>query len=99
MGKKKNFKGGLDGLLASSVEKPVQPVVVTENTSNTGNVENTEVQTDAPENIGILFERINLLKSELLLWRTGELTVEKFRDSLKKNGLYYSPEENKILKS
>ena len=97
MGKKKNFKGGLDGLLSSSVEKPVQPIVV-ENSQITENSETSEEVVIIPESIGILSERINLMKTELLFWRTGELTPEKFHESLEKNGLYFSENENKILK-
>ncbi len=46
-----------------------------------------------------LEDRIKLLERELHLWRTGKLTIDKFEKSLKKHGLYYNPETNRIERS
>jgi hypothetical protein len=40
--------------------------------------------------------KIELLNQELMFWRTGKLTVEKFHDSLKNKNLVYNTNTNKI---
>jgi len=50
------------------------------------------------EQIKQLRNRIDLLEKELFLWRTGKLTVEKFKKSLKEHGLKYNENTNQIEK-
>ncbi|MBR4215659.1 MAG: hypothetical protein IKR94_10105 [Bacteroidales bacterium] len=94
---KKNFKGGLDSLIESSLgitkediernrmeqeQKPTEPEGVT-----------TVVDT---KEIEYLKYKIADLKSELYLWRSGKLTVETFAESLKNHGLVYNDKTNEI---
>jgi hypothetical protein len=40
--------------------------------------------------------KITKLKEELILWRTGKLTLDIFNKGLKENNLTYNPETDKF---
>ena len=121
---KKGFKGGLDSLLKSTLNKDDNPLAKTFNLgvsnktiptkkSSTKTKQSTQNKTEKEQKPQIeeitkkqnsdsenesLIIKIELLKQELKLWRTGELTQEKFHESLKKKGLKYNVEKNQIEK-
>ncbi len=86
---KKNFKSGLDSLLSSSgITKKSKE----ENTEKKEKV----IKEPANDEKHWLLLKIDSLNEELKLWRTGQLTVEKFQKSLKDINFSYNPETNKI---
>lgn len=94
---KKNFKGGLDSLIESSLgitkedierNRMEQEHKATESDGVTTVVDTKEIE--------YLKYKIADLKSELYLWRSGKLTVETFAESLKNHGLAYNDKTNEI---
>ena len=94
---KKNFKGGLDSLIESSLgitkedierNRMEQEQKATESDGVTTVVDTKEIE--------YLKYKIADLKSELYLWRSGKLTVETFAESLKNHGLAYNDKTNEI---
>ncbi len=83
---KKTFKSGLDSLLSSTgLEKDTER---TEKISEKKEISQKEQHW--------LLHKIERLRKELKLWRTGELNLDKFKASLEKNNLRYNPETNEI---
>ena len=87
---KKSFKGGLDNLLASAglkkkseEKKPVEKKIDTDQKLSDDNKHWIMIQMDK-------------LNQELRLWRTGQINVQEFHDSLKKHGLKYNVDTNEI---
>lgn len=90
---RKSFKGGLDNLLASAGIKkkiPEQEKVLTKK-------ELAKVQKLTDEEKHWLIIKNENLKKELALWRTGNLSVEEFHNSIKKFGLKYDVENNELV--
>jgi len=90
---KKSFKSGLDNLLASAgiKKKNVSEEISVEKKQE---VKKDGISEDEKYWLQIKTER---LEEELYLWRTGELSVNEFNDSLKKHGLKYKSETNEIV--
>ncbi len=93
---KKSFKNGLDNLLASAgiKKKVISPVISSEKKEKSGI--NEGLQKDNKYWLQIKNER---LSEELLLWRTGKLSVDKFNSSLKEHGLKYKSGTNEIIEN
>lgn len=94
MGKKKSFKGGLDSLIEDSLglskkENKKEPAKKTKKPIE----KKQEISDERLEYIEIQIKR---LKDELWKWRTGELSIEKFHESLKEYGLKYNKETNEF---
>ncbi len=96
---KKNFKGGLDSLIESSLGITKEDVersrmekegakAATESGEATVVVDTKEIE--------YLKSKIADLKSELYLWRTGKINPESFADTLKNHGLAYNDKTNEI---
>lgn len=96
---KKNFKGGLDSLIESSLGITKEDVersrmekeeakAATESGKATVVVDTKEIE--------YLKSKIADLKSELYLWRTGKINPESFADTLKNHGLAYNDKTNEI---
>ena len=92
---KKSFKSGLDNLLASAgiKKKNVSEEVSVEKQQK---VKKKEISEDEKYWLQIKTER---LEEELFLWRTGKLSVNEFNESLKKHGLKYTSDTNKIVEA
>lgn len=88
---KKTFKGGLDSLLSSSNFDNQQSQEGKENQN-----ENLPEKELSKEEQHWLLIKIKRYEKELKLWRTGELTPEKFKNSLKDHGLSYNADSNEI---
>lgn len=80
---KKSFKGGLGSLLESTFNK-----AGLEKQNNT----NSSPSTDR------LQQEIDVLKTELALWRKGELNKQLFDKNIEEAGLFYDSEANSIRK-
>lgn len=95
---KKNFKGGLDSLLSNSqIDSDIpKPPVVEENVEN--NLENSDIDSNTvsitDEERAWYIYKIELLNTELKMWRTGQLTQPKFYKSLEEKKMTYNPEDN-----
>ena len=85
---KKSFKGGLDNLLASAGIK--KKIDVKEDVAE----QKKETKDLSEEEKHWVLIKIDSLKEELKLWRSGKISVDKFHESLKKEGLKYNPEKN-----
>jgi len=87
---KKSFKGGLDNLLASAgIKKKSEEKKVNE--------EKKEVQKEpSDDEKHWLLIKLDRLDKELKMWRTGEINVNDFHESLKKHNLKYNKENNEI---
>jgi hypothetical protein len=83
---KKSFKGGLDSLLSGSIPQKEQK-------ENDAKQEQKPLSKEEKHWLQIKNER--LLK-ELHLWRTGQLDVKSFHESLETKGLKYDSEKNII---
>jgi len=79
---KKSFKSGLGSLIQNSSIE----------------FENNGVQKDTDQEEKKLRFKINQLRDELKLWRTGKLTLEIFENTLKENKLKYNPKTNEFTK-
>jgi hypothetical protein len=87
---KKSFKGGLDNLLASAGIKKRSEI------KETAQKKPDVKDSPSDDEEHWLRMKIERLKDELKLWRTGKLSVEKFNNSLKESGLVYDAESNEI---
>jgi hypothetical protein len=83
---KKNFKDGLDNLMSTT---GIQKVDI----ENFDSDQEFELSDEIKE---MLLLKISKLKEELILWRTGRLTLEIFNKGLKENNLNYDPETDKF---
>lgn len=98
---KKNFKGGLDSLIESSLGITKEDVEKSrmereqQKNAETNAAEGVVTVVDTKE-IEYLKNKIADLKSELYLWRTGIITVESFNETLKKYGLVYNDKTNEF---
>ncbi len=96
---KKNFKGGLDSLIESSLGITKEDVersrIETEEAKAATESGEATVVVDTKE-IEYLKSKIADLKSELFLWRTGKINPESFAETLKNHGLAYNDKTNEI---
>ena len=88
---KKSFIGGLDNLLASA---GIKKKSATDKKTIDKIKEKKEISDDEKHWLLIKIDRLN---EELKLWRTGNLSVNEFNQSLKKHGLSYNSETNEII--
>ena len=88
---KKSFIGGLDNLLASA---GIKKKSVTDNKTIDKIKDKKEISDDEKHWLLIKIDRLN---EELKLWRTGNLSVNEFNQSLQKHGLSYNTETNEII--
>ncbi len=84
---KKSFKGGIGFLLKESI-----------NASEKTDSELKEQNENLSSKIVWLETKISHQSLELKKWRTGELTVEKFHETLSNHKLKYLPETNSFEK-
>ena len=83
---KKNFKDGLDNLMSTTGIQKIE-----------NEINEIEENLEIPEEIKEMFLiKISKLKEELILWRTGKLTLEIFKKGLEDNNLKYDPENDKF---
>ncbi|MCQ2973182.1 MAG: hypothetical protein MJ211_00035 [Bacteroidales bacterium] len=92
---KKNFKGGLDNLIETSLGITKEDIVRQRAEKDDNSDNNSNSLVDSKE-IEYLKNKIADLKSELFLWRTGKINPESFIESLKNYGLIYNQESNEI---
>lgn len=96
---KKNFKGGLDSLIESSLGITKEDVersrMEKEEAKASRESGEATVVVDTKE-IEYLKSKIADLKSELYLWRTGKINPESFANTLKYHGLAYNDKTNEI---
>ncbi len=90
---KKSFIGGLDNLLASAGIKKKTEAKEIEKTVDE-NPQKPEIPEDEKHWLLIKMDRMN---EELQLWRSGQLNVNDFHESLKKFGLKYDQNLNQIV--
>lgn len=87
---KKTFKKGLGSLIQDtrkSIEQDAQQ----------DNEDNQHKNTEDKDSYTIrLMNQVGRLADELHLWRTGQLTVDGFKNSLAEHGLKYNEKSNKI---
>jgi len=93
---KKSFKSGLDNLLASA---GIKKKVVSEETVAVEQKKNQDKKNDKEDDKYWLQIKNERLEEELSLWRTGKLSVDEFNESLKKYGLKYKSETNRIVEA
>jgi hypothetical protein len=87
---KKNFKSGLDDLFKENIEEINN---VTETEKKVVEVpETVNVEDISDEKVKWMYIKLQRYEKELHLWRTGELTLEKFEETLEEQGLTYDPE-------
>ena len=88
---KKSFKGGLDNLLASAGLKKKSDIrkEVTKEKKETKDLPDEEKHW--------LLIKLDSLKEELKLWRSGKISIDQFHESLKNHGLKYNPDTNEFL--
>ena len=79
---KKSFKLGLGSLIRDS---------------RLENDNNNEIEFNLVSNEGLI-NKISDLNDELRLWRTGKLTTEIFKKSLKSNSMTYNEKDNSFTK-
>jgi len=89
---KKSFKGGLDNLLASAGLKKKKDILKEEISK-----EKKETADLSDDEKHWLLIKLDSLKEELQLWRSGKISVDQFHKSLKKHGLKYDPDNNEFL--
>lgn len=95
---KKNFKGGLDSLIESSLgitKEDIERSRMEREEQQNAQQQGVNVVVDTKE-IEYLKYKIADLKSELYLWRTGKITPETFVETLKNHGLAYNSKTNEI---
>lgn len=85
---KKSFIGGLDNLLASAGLKKKSEI------QKEPVEENKDSKDLSDEEKHWILIKLDSLKEELKLWRSGNLSTDQFHNSLKKHGLKYDPETN-----
>ena len=88
---KKNFKKGLNSLIESSLDDINE---LNNNKSEDKNSGKINIEDISDEKVKWLYIKMNRLEKELKLWRTGDLTVKIFRQTLQNKGLKYNPETN-----
>ncbi len=91
---KKSFKSGLDNLLASAGIKKKE---VPKDDFGDKSAESKVVKEPDADTKHWLLIKNERLEEELALWRNGKLSVDIFKDSLKKHGLLYKAETNEII--
>ena len=97
---KKNFKGGLDSLIESSLgitKEDVERSRIEREQEQQSTSENAPVTVVDTKEIEYLKNKIADLKSELYLWRTGVINPESFIETLKNHGLVYDDKTNEII--
>jgi len=92
---KKTFKSGLDSLIGDSI-KDMGDMVQRQEKKD---VEVDETSPEEKEKLDWLIEKMHRLSLELKKWRTGELSVDLFHESLKNFNLKYNPETNGFEKT
>ena len=87
---KKSFIGGLDNLLSSAGLKKKTELKkdITEEKKETKDLSDEEKHW--------LLIKLDSLKEELKLWRSGNISLDQFHSSLKKHGLKYDPDTNEF---
>lgn len=88
---KKSFKKGIGSLINDSFSQREA-----DEDANQGQ-DTDDVQT-LKKQLSALERQLKLQSEELWKWRTGELTPQKFHDSLKKHQLRYNADDNTIEK-
>lgn len=90
---KKSFKSGLDNLLASAgIKKKIiseEPIIEKK--------EKPDKKDFNDDDKYWLLVKTERMEEELALWRNGKLSVDEFKESLKKHGLKYKSETNEIV--
>jgi len=91
---KKDFKLGLDNLFQENMDEMKSHISEKEQVQQIINTINLDEITD--EKVKWLFVKLQRLEKELKLWRTGELNLSSFNETIKKNGLKYNSESNEF---
>ena len=93
---KKNFKSGLDDLFKKNITE-INNINKKEEKIETSETVNIEDISD--EKVKWLHIKLRRYEKELKLWRTGELNLEKFKESLKNMHLSYDSESNEFIEN
>lgn len=88
---KKSFKKGIGSLIQDSFSQQQQ------DEKQETQKQSEDVQ-ELKKRIASLEKQLKLQAEELWKWRTGELTPEKFRQTLEKHNLQYNPNDNSLNK-
>jgi len=88
---KKSFKKGIGSLIQDSFEQGRQ------NQEEESSRQSEDVQ-ELRKRIASLEREVKLQAEELWKWRTGELTPQKFEETLKAHDLQYNPDNNALEK-
>lgn len=88
---KKSFKKGIGSLIQDSFSQR-QAAEDQEQHEETDDVQELQKRIDSLE------KQMKLQADELWKWRTGELTTQKFHETLKNHQLKYNPEDNSLEK-
>ena len=92
---KKNFKGGLGSLIQDSrkeskeEEERIEQELKAKDKKQLNQLDNAE----SNDQIKWLLHKIKDYEKELHLWRTGKLTLEKFKKSLENRDLIYNEDK------
>ncbi len=90
---KKNFKSGLNNLFNDNADE-IKQVSGNDETEISTNINLDDI---SDEKLKWLLIKLQRYEKELKLWRTGQLTKEKFLESLKDFNLTYDDETNEII--
>lgn len=93
---KKDFKKGLNNLIEENIDdinemfstKKEEPEI------DKKIAEQIDIENVTDDKLKWMLIKISRLEKELNLWRTGRLTLENFKESLKKSGLRYDKNNN-----
>ncbi len=93
---KKNFKKGLNILIEENIDD-INEMFSTKKKDveiDKKIVEQIDIEDITDEKLKWMLIKISRLEKELSLWRSGRLTLENFKESLKKSGLRYDKNNN-----
>jgi len=95
---KKNFKKGLDNLIEENIDDINEMFSTKKEQTEIDNnvVEQIDIENITDEKLKWMLIKISRLEKELRLWRTGRLTLDNFKESLKKSGLRYDKNNNEF---
>lgn len=91
---KKDFKNNIESLFRDNDDQNENK----EQQNNTETSLNINLDDITDEKLKWLVIKILRYEKELKLWRTGQLNASLFKESLKKNELFYDAETNQIKK-
>ena len=89
---KKNFKSGLDNLFKENIDE-INDINRKEEIKTS---ETIKIEDISDEEVKWLHIKLRRYEKELLLWRSGKLTLKKFQESLQNLNITYNKESNEF---